>query len=467
MASMAESTKIRPFSRLLDQADSPLWVINPDGKLVFLSAAAGTWLQLEPESLIGRHCIAGTSLSDDPLDYLAASLSPPPGLAKAGVASLLVQPTFPGDRTRRVKPMQTRYIRVGHSADAFTLAVAGSFAETPSDPAVEAAVTLREQLDSWRRHHGAVASYLTVGDSRIARRIANQVRVAESCRGDLLIVSPPGCFADSVAESVHTRAAPGEPIVWIEGTLMDAELLDASLGAVMPHLTDSENHHATAVVRDIDQTPADAQLRLGEHLRQFGWRLRLIAVSSEAASVRNLKADSDEQALALEPGAALGIDNSVADRLCAMRVVLEPLASRVTDIPLIATAMLDRRKAAGETRADRFARATLDALVIYPWPDNFRELDQAIRQAARACTREVITPENLPLAIRSYRPNTSVPVEQQHIDLDQSVAAYEMDLILRTLDAAEGNRAEAARRLNISRARLLRKLDTHREETQP
>ena len=97
--------------------------------------------------------------------------------------------------------------------------------------------------------------------------------------------------------------------------------------------------------------------------------------------------------------------------------------------------------------------------MIYPWPDNFRELDQAIRQATRSCSGQVIGVEHLPLAIRSYRPNASIPVDQQAIDLDEVVSRFETDLIRKTLDATDGNRAETARRLNISRARLLRKLD--------
>ncbi len=459
MGFMVESTKIRPFSRLLDRADTPLWVIGPDGTLVFLSAAAGAWLQLEAESLIGRKCVAGESISDDPLDFLAATLSPPPGLESAGTARLLVQPNLPGDRSRRFDPLQTRYVRVGQSTGRFTIAIAGEFHDDVVEPDARAASALREQLDSWRRHHAAVAGYVTVGQSRLAKRVHHQIRAACSLRSDLLILSPPGCFADAIAQTVHTRSGFGEPIVSIEGGLMDAELLDASLGAVMPHLADSNEARATAVIRDLDQTPPEAQYRLAEHLNEFGSRLRLIAITG--GSPRELSGRDDEarQEWLLESGESRGIAPDLADRLCGLRIAIDPLADRVADIAMIATAMLNRRVAAGETRADRFARGSLDALLIYPWPDNFRELDQAVRQAARACTRDVITPDNLPLAVRSYRPNATVPADQQEFDLDQTVARFEMDLIRRTLQACGGNRAEAARRMNISRARLLRKLE--------
>ena len=196
-------------------------------------------------------------------------------------------------------------------------------------------------------------------------------------------------------------------------------------------------------------------------LGQFGDRLRLIAIADRFVNTIGSASDetSSESDCFLEETLHIGIDDSLADRLCGLTIRLSPLAERVEDIPMIATALLDRRKVVGDAVADRFARAALDAMVIYPWPDNLRELDQAVRHASRTCPGQVIDLEHLPLAIRSYRPNESTPVDQQAIDLDQVVAGFEMDLIRKTLSAAGGNRAEAARRLNISRARLLRKLE--------
>ena len=124
---MATSTKIRPFSRLIDKATVPFWVIGPDGRLVFLSGSVGRWLKIDPESLVGRLCLAGTSISDDPLDFLAASLAAPPGLSARGTISLVVQPTFPGARSGRVEPMDTRFVRMGEPESAITLAIAGVF----------------------------------------------------------------------------------------------------------------------------------------------------------------------------------------------------------------------------------------------------------------------------------------------------------------------------------------------------
>ena len=104
-------------------------------------------------------------------------------------------------------------------------------------------------------------------------------------------------------------------------------------------------------------------------------------------------------------------------------------------------------------------------LVIYPWPRNYEELDEAIRHAARTATGQSIAVEHLPLAIRSYRPGQNPSLSKSpNVPLDQAVQRYELRLIHEAIEAAGGNRAEAARQLGISRARLLRKID---EESKP
>ncbi|MCO8123614.1 hypothetical protein NHH03_17850 [Stieleria sp. TO1_6] len=459
---MSASTKIRPFSRLIDKSNAPFWVIDPDGRLLFLSAAVGDWLKLEPESLVGRLCVAGASISDDPLDYMAASLAPPPGFSQRGSASLLIQPAWRGGNVERVAAIDTRFVRLGDDETAITLAIGGRFADQQPEPGVESAVLLRQQLDSWRRHHQGIGDTVAVGHSRLAGRMQTQLQMAGSFRSDLLILSPAGCFAPSVATLVHQRAAAGEPVAIVDGPLMDPELLDASLGPLLHHLSDSQQTTSTAIINQIDEMPIEAQQRMAELLSQFGTRMRLIAIAGRSATVTDATSaqSQPETDFRLHENLPVGINQTLADRLCGLSITLYGLAERVDDITLIATSMLDRRRAAGEGSADRLARAALDALVIYPWPDNLRELDQAIRHALRSCPLAVIGVEHLPLAVRSYRPNEAIPVAQQEIDLDRAVERFEADLIRRTLAATDGNRAEAARRLNLSRSRLLRKLES-------
>ncbi|NND95831.1 MAG: hypothetical protein HKN47_00710, partial [Pirellulaceae bacterium] len=78
---MASGTKIRTLSRLLDASSNPLWVIGPTGQLAYLSAGVASWLGVDVDLLLDRRSVAGSPISDDPLDFIAASLSPPPGFS--------------------------------------------------------------------------------------------------------------------------------------------------------------------------------------------------------------------------------------------------------------------------------------------------------------------------------------------------------------------------------------------------
>ena len=86
-------------------------------------------------------------------------------------------------------------------------------------------------------------------------------------------------------------------------------------------------------------------------------------------------------------------------------------------------------------------------------------MEEAIRFAIRTAPRQSIGVEHLPLAIRSYRVAETSPPVTTVASLDKAVQRFELRLINEALELAGGNRAQAARRLGISRARLLRRIE--------
>jgi transcriptional regulator with PAS, ATPase and Fis domain len=453
---MAIGTKIRRLTRLLEGSDAPLWAIGPTGQLVYLSAACAEWLGVDVEKLVDRRSIAGAPVSDDPLDRLAASLSAPQGFASRGTASLRVQP--PAVDAHRPAPVEVRFLRVGAGQSVLTIAVAGEFNDRTVDSELHDAVALRQRLDAWRKRHANLATIATAGVSAFARRMRRRLQVAASTRTDVAFCGPPGSGSESIAARIHQLSAPGESCVTVDGPLMDAELLDATLGPLVQQLSESAESKGTALVRGLDEMPHEAQQRLATLWNTFSGRLRLLALCGLRRTVLPGSVEEpadDEHASLDEP--SRGICAELVEVLSALTVVNQPLAARVEDIPLLATAMLDARHAAGEGHAERLSRAALDALVIYPWPKNLDELDESIRHAIGQSTGETIGIEHLPLAVRSYRPGEKPPLNS--ISLDDALERYELQLINEAVDAAGGNRAEAARRLGISRARLLRRLD--------
>lgn len=461
---MASGTKIRRLTRLLEECDAPLWVIDPTGQLAYLSAGCLAWFGVDLESMVDRRSVAGSPVSDDPLDRLAASISPPQGLSTRGTASLRVQPPAIGDH--RPEPREVRYLRVGRGSDAITIGVAGHFDDRLVDPEFQDAVALRQRLDTWRKRNTVLATIATAGVSAAARRMRRRIRVAASTRTDVGLFGPAGCGSEAIAKRLHQLSAPGEALVVVDGPLMDSELLDATMMPVLHQLTDSSEVRATALVRGLDEMPMEAQQRLVSLMETFADRLRLLALCGPQPKTLFEAGEKSEasEILGLHDEVPSGICGGLIEILSSMTVACHPLAQRVEDIPLIATAMLDRRHASREGTAERISRAALDALVIYPWPRNLDELDEAIRIAVRTAPGQSIGVEHLPLAVRSYRPGEPQGPGNTIRPLDVAVQRYQLRLINEALEATGGNRAEAARRLGISRARLLRKLEEAADE---
>ena len=460
---MASGSKIRPLAKLLDSSNAPLWAIGPSGRLVYLSVGCSRWLGVEAEALLDRRSVAGAPVSNELLDRIAASLSPPPGVTVNGTASLRVMP--PAVDAHRGEPREVRFVRIGDGETALILAVAGSFEDRQRDPGLQDTIAIRQRLDAWRQQHAAIATTFTAGDSTPAKRLRRRMHVAASTRSDVGFFGAPGTGGESILHRIHELSSPGEHLITVEGPLMDSELLDATLMPALHQLAESKKANATALIRGLDEMPYEAQQRLVTLLNTFSGRLRLLAVCGpQIAELREPTDDSVSDALSFEEEETRGLCKELVDVLSALTILNQALASRVEDIPLLATSMLDARRASGEGVAERLSRAALDALVIYPWPGNHQELDDAIRHALRIATGHAIAAEHLPLAIRSYRPG-----EQLHrgshanLSLDDAVQRYECRLIQEAVEAADGNRAEAARRLGISRARLIRRLSEQKQ----
>ncbi len=314
---MSTGTKIRPLARLLDASDVPLWAIGPSGRLVYLSARCADWLGVSIDSLIDRRSIAGAAISDEPLDRLAAALSPPQGLSSRGTASLRIQPPTIGDH--RPAAMEVRFVRVGANESALTIAVAGTFLDRTPDPELQDAVALRQRIDAWRKQHASLATIATAGVSAAARRMRRRLQVAASTRTDVGFFGPPGCGSASIAAMIHQHSAPGEPLMTVDGPLMDAELLDATLMPMVHQLGDSSAARGTALVRGLDEMPLEAQQRLATLLSTFSGRLRLLAVCGPRPSVLTDSLDEADKAdkLSFEEDLTHGLCGELIETLSA------------------------------------------------------------------------------------------------------------------------------------------------------
>jgi len=137
-------------------------------------------------------------------------------------------------------------------------------------------------------------------------------------------------------------------------------------------------------------------------------------------------------------------------RLHVLPVALPPLRERRDDIPLLLEHFLQlHAKRKGEI-TKRLTPAAIDHLTTYHWPGNVRELENMVE---RICT---INPEHT-IRLGHLPPLTAIASSKEQPPLRQATQAFENQYIQSVLEAAQGNKTEAARRLGIHRNTLLTK----------
>jgi transcriptional regulator with GAF, ATPase, and Fis domain len=276
-------------------------------------------------------------------------------------------------------------------------------------------------------------------------------RLARLATGDLplLILGESGTGKELAARRIH-RASPRSraPLVTVNcAALSETLLLSDLFGHVRGAFTGADRDRAgvfeaaqggTVLLDEIGDLPAAAQglllrvLQEGE-VRRLGESLpRRVDVRVLAATHRDLA----------QMVAARTFREDLYYRLRGGTVELPPLRDRGNDVLLIADRFLARLRSPRPVRLSREARA---GLLGHRWPGNVRELQNVLGTAAALADDGIIRPEHLELPGAQGAAST-----MYHQRLD----AVRRSLVQEELAACGGNRAEAARRLGLSRQAL-------------
>jgi two-component system response regulator AtoC len=146
-------------------------------------------------------------------------------------------------------------------------------------------------------------------------------------------------------------------------------------------------------------------------------------------------------------------------RLNVVPIALPALRNRRPDIVLLAEHFLQHYSQKHGFRVTGFTEEALLKLQRYTFPGNVRELEHLVERAVlqgggRAITPDLVTTEDNSKSVSK----TSEFEKLLDLPFRESVQGWERLLIDRALEAANGNKAEAARRLGIHRRLLYEKL---------
>jgi DNA-binding NtrC family response regulator len=300
-----------------------------------------------------------------------------------------------------------------------------------------------------------------IGASAAMRNVHKAIGLAADTDATVLVLGETGTGKEVVARALHDHGEHrSEPFVAVNCAAIPAELLESELfGHVKGAFTGATNDRAGAFreagrgslfLDEIGDMPGAMQAKILRALQEkivtpvggkpVGVHARVIA-----ATHRDL------------PGlvAAGRFREDLYYRLNVVPIVLPPLRERREDILPLAEHFLALAWRNGPVK--RLTPAAARRLAENAWPGNVRELKNAIERASVLVRGDVIEATDLAIIERTVAPRSDL----LDGDLPSAIARLEKGMIQNALAACGGNRAEAARRLNIHRQLLYAKMQRY------
>lgn len=344
------------------------------------------------------------------------------------------------------------------SAGYFGQSFLGSLAGELGNPALGADLGADTRPDS--------QAPVLLGESVAVRRLRSQIqRIAPHFR-IALIRGEMGCGKELVARAIHALSPGADgPFIAIDagmlaGCVADGEMARFGRGRTAESVLESANG-GTLYLRGAGELTFSLQSALLEFLRECD---RYHATPSRTRPTRidrsgprpdkiRILAGSDRDLRTL---AAIGqFREDLYAHLSAVEILVPPLRQRVEDIPLLAQWLLRRVAEVAGQPPKVLAEETGLRLQEQLWPNNLRELERVVCQAAALADGSMIEPRHLlgvvePAFGHSGRA-PAAKIERLHDVIQQHV--------LEVLTRCGGNKLRAAELLGISRSTLYRMLD--------
>ncbi|HET9449579.1 MAG TPA: sigma-54 dependent transcriptional regulator [Aggregicoccus sp.] len=316
----------------------------------------------------------------------------------------------------------------------------------------EAAQALALERAAGRSVVGQAPAFLKV--LAAARRLASR-DIPVLVRGET------GTGKELIASLLHaggTRAA--GPLVRFNCAAIPAELAEAELfGHAKGAFTGAvsarrgylrQAHGGTLVLDEVGELPQAVQPKLLRAL-QDGEVQPVGESRTERVDLRVVACTHRDLAEEVRAGR---FREDLYYRLNVVELVVPPLRERREDVPLLAEEFCRRYAQRFGLEDARLTPGLLAALQAREWPGNVRELENCVARMLALSSGGPLGVEALEGSEQPHPVTSSAPLREQ-------LAAFERELLARTLESTQGNQSEAARRLGLTRVTLIDRLKRH------
>jgi two-component system, NtrC family, nitrogen regulation response regulator NtrX len=351
-----------------------------------------------------------------------------------------------------------------------------NFLEKPLTPegvllAIASAMELRQarrETQILRADLGLTAEM--IGESAPMLRLREMIVRIAPTDARVLITGESGTGKELVASAIHTGSHRRDrPFVRVNCAAIPRDLVESEMfGHERGAFTGAHErrigrfelaHRGTLFLDEVGDLGAEAQAKLLRAIEAHEIE-RVGGTRPIPVDVRILAATNKDLSRAAREGA---FREDLLFRLNVIPVALPPLRERLEDVPALVAYFSAHQRARTGRAVPRWGDDALDAFCRYWWPGNVRELANIVERliivhpgqhVSAVDVRQVIPVADAP----PRRAEAEDVATRSDASLNDQLDEHERMLIGRALAASGGNIAEAARRLQLDRPNLYRRM---------
>jgi len=346
------------------------------------------------------------------------------------------------------------------------------FLEKPLTPegvlvALRGALELsRARAENRRLHEQLGHADPLIGTSRAMQEVRELIARVAPTEARVLITGESGTGKELVASAIHRHSArSAKPFVCVNSAAIPKDLVESEMfGHERGAFTGASDRRlgrfeladgGTLFLDEIGDLSAEAQAKLLRVL-ETGVVERLGAEKPITVDVRVVAATNKDLTKAVPTG---HFREDLLFRLNVIPLHIPPLRDRADDIGPLARHFAARQSARLARRVELDPGA-LQLLQAYGWPGNVRELANVVERLAILSSGDHVTADDVSRVLPRDGGPAAAGAEEATADvaLADALDRFERTLIARALSHADGNVAEAARRLATDRANLYRRM---------
>ncbi len=313
-----------------------------------------------------------------------------------------------------------------------------------------------------------------IGQSKTIKQTIAEARDYARIDSPLLIFGETGTGKELFAQAVHNASArTTKPFVAFNCAAIPENLLESELfGYVEGAFTGASKgkaglfeqaHGGTIFLDEIGEISRNIQVRLLRVLQERKVR-RLGDDKITPVNIRIIVATNKDLYKLVREG---NYREDLFYRVNVLNLKIPPLRDRKDDIPLLVNYFIKQFNSRLKKIINFPAQKILETLMNYSWPGNVRQLENTIERIVARTNGEDISKRLVEETINSIDVNIKKDINKNNqidsnilsIPLSSTLSDIEKIVIEQVVEAENGNKTAAARRLGIGRTTLWRKLD--------